>query len=75
MLAAWQYRAIRYIAAPCLARAGSSRARLRDCIASWRGRLFGVRGEVYFDKTGQLIQEPVVVEVRGGAFRLLKTVN
>jgi hypothetical protein len=34
-----------------------------------------VSGEAYFDKTGQLVQPPLVVEVRGGAFRLLKSVN
>lgn len=75
VLAAWEYRAIRDIAAPCLMRAGSGRARLRDCIANWRGTLFGTRGELYFDQTGQLIQQSVFVEVRNGAFRLLRSVN
>lgn len=75
VLAAWEYRAIRDIAAPCLMSAGPDRARLRDCIANWKGTLFGVRGELYFDKTGQLIQPSVVVEVRNGAFRLLRSVN
>jgi branched-chain amino acid transport system substrate-binding protein len=75
VLAAWEYRAIRSIAAPCLASAGDDRERLRDCIANWKGRLLGVSGEAYFDKTGQLVQPPLVVEVRGGAFRLLKSVN
>ena len=59
----------------CLMSAGPDRTQLRDCIANWRGKLFGVRGDVYFDKTGQLIQQPVVVEVRSGAFRLLRSVN
>lgn len=75
VLAAWEYRAIRDIAAPCLVSAGPDRARLRDCIANWRGKLFGVRGDLYFDKTGQLVQPPVVVEVRSGTFRLLGTAN
>ncbi|MGP1683672.1 MAG: hypothetical protein ACTS8S_15245, partial [Giesbergeria sp.] len=66
---------IRYIAAPCLMRAASDRVRLRDCIANWKGKLFGIKGEVYFDDTGQLIQQSVVVEVRNGAFRLLRSVN
>jgi branched-chain amino acid transport system substrate-binding protein len=75
VLAAWEYRAIRDIAAPCMLSAGTERRSLRDCIANWKGRLFGVTGEVYFDKTGQLIQAPVAVEVRGGAFRLLRSAN
>jgi len=75
VLAAWEYRAIRYIAAPCLMRAGSNRMRLRDCIASWRGKMFGISGDAYFDKQGQLIQQPVAVEIRGGVFRLLGSAN
>lgn len=70
ILAAWEYRAIRGIVAPCLQHAGTDRTRLRDCLRQWRGRLFGVNGEAYFDASGQLIQPPVVVEIRGGAFRL-----
>lgn len=73
MLAAWEYRAIRSIAATCLATVpDTDRIRLRDCIARWRGRVFGVAGEVYFDKTGQLVQQPLAVEVNAGAFRPLK---
>lgn len=72
VLAAWEYRAIRGIVAPCLQRVGSDRVRLRDCIRQWRGRLFGVADEAYFDASGQLVQPPVVVEVRGGAFRLYR---
>ena len=75
ILGAWEYRAIRSIAVPCLERFGTDRPRLRECIAHWKGKLFGTRGEVYFDKTGQLVQRPAVVEVRGGAFRLLKNAN
>lgn len=71
VLASWEYRAIRYIVAPCLERVGVDRVKLRDCIAQWRGRLFGINSDVYFDHTGQLIYTPVVVEVRGGRFRLL----
>lgn len=72
LLAAWEYRAIRYIVAPCLRSVGSNRQDLRDCIARWRGNLFGVSGEAYFDETGQLIHPPVVVEIRQGQFHLLK---
>lgn len=73
ILAAWEYRAIRDIVAPCLLANGPDRARLRTCLRQWRGRLFGVSAEAYFDVSGQLIQPPVVVEVRGGAFHLLGT--
>lgn len=73
ILAAWEYRAIRSIVAPCLMSiAGPDRVLLRDCIANWRGRLFGVPDEVYFDKTGQLVQPPLIVEVRARSFQLLK---
>jgi branched-chain amino acid transport system substrate-binding protein len=79
VLAAWEYRAIRAVAAPCLSSAAAAtttdRPRLRACIAQWRGKLFGVRGEAYFDQTGQLVQTPVVVEVRDGAFRSFKTAD
>lgn len=77
-LASLEYRTIKAIVAPCLATATDTafdRERLRDCIANWRGRLFGLPGELYFDKSGQLVQKPVVVEIHGGAFRLLKTIN
>lgn len=72
VLAAWEYRAIRGIVAPCLERVGSDRVRLRDCIRQWRGHLFGVAAEAYFDGSGQLVQPPVAVEVRDGAFRLIR---
>jgi branched-chain amino acid transport system substrate-binding protein len=71
VLAAWQYRTIRDIAVPCLKRAGTQRLALRDCIAGWNGTLFGVAGEVHFDRHHQLVQPPLVTEVRGGAFRLV----
>ena len=70
MLAAWEYRAIRGIVAPCLEAVGTDRMRLRDCLRQWRGRLFGVPAEVYFDATGQLVQPPLAVEIRDGAFHL-----
>ncbi len=73
VLAAWEYRAIKGIVAPCLTGAGSDRIPLRDCIRNWRGQVFGIPGALYFDQTGQLVQPPVVVEVRDGTFRLLQT--
>ena len=68
MLAAWEYRAIKDIAVPCLARAGGNRVMTRDCIAKWRGKLFGIDGEVGFDKTGQLVQPALAVEVKSDVF-------
>lgn len=72
VLAAWEYRAIRSIVASCLAGSGADRIALRDCIAHWHGRVFGIPAELSFDQTGQLVQPPVVVEVRDGAFHLLQ---
>lgn len=69
VLAAWEYRAIKDIVAPCLRSAGRDRLKLRDCIANWRGRPFGVGAEVYFDKSGQLVQPGLAVEISGGVFR------
>lgn len=70
-LAAWEYRAIRTIVAPCLQVAGDDRVALRDCIAAWHGRPFGIADEVRFDRTGQLVQRSIAVEVRDGAFHHL----
>ncbi len=70
--AAWEYRAIKYIAAPCLRSAGSDRIALRNCIADWHGNIFGVSVEAYFDSTGQLVQPVLSEEVRERGFHLLK---
>jgi branched-chain amino acid transport system substrate-binding protein len=72
VLAAWEYRAIKFIAAPCLERVGTDKETLRQCFASWKGKLFSVPGDAYFDKTGQLIQQSVLVEVGNGAFQAFK---
>jgi branched-chain amino acid transport system substrate-binding protein len=72
VLAAWEYRAIKYIVAPCLAKNGVDKAKVRDCIGKFKGKLFALPGEAKFDKTGQLEQEPVLVEVRGDAFHGFK---
>jgi branched-chain amino acid transport system substrate-binding protein len=72
VLAAWEYRAIKFIAAPCLANVGTDKDKLRQCIGAWKGNMFSVPGEAYFDKTGQLIQPSVLVEVGGGAFQAFK---
>jgi branched-chain amino acid transport system substrate-binding protein len=72
VLAAWEYRAIKFIAVPCLERVGTDKEQLRQCIGGWKGKLFSVPGEAYFDKTGQLIQQSVLVEVGNGAFQAFK---
>ena len=72
VLAAWEYRAIKYIVAPCLAKNGVDKAKIRDCIGAFKGKLFALPGEAKFDKAGQLEQEPVLVEVRENAFRGFK---
>jgi len=69
LLAAWEYRAVRYIAAPCLKIAGDDRPALRNCIANWKGKLLGIRNEVHFDETGQLTQPLAFVVVKNGIFQ------
>jgi branched-chain amino acid transport system substrate-binding protein len=72
VLAAWEYRAIKFIVAPCFAKNGVDKVKVRECIAAFKGKLFALPGETHFDKTGQLEQQPVLVEVRNGAFRGFK---
>lgn len=72
ILAAYEYRAIQSIAAPCLASAGTDKDKLRQCIGSFKGRMFGIPGEISFDKTGQLKQQSVFVEVGNGTFEAFK---
>jgi branched-chain amino acid transport system substrate-binding protein len=72
VLAAWEYRAIKFIAAPCLTTSGTDKEKLRQCFAGWKGKMFSVPGEAHFDKTGQLVQESVLVEVGNGAFQAFK---
>ncbi len=67
-LAALEYQAIRRVAAPCLGDAAGDRTALRDCIGRWRGNLFGLGGEVHFDKSGQLVQSSPVFEIRDGVW-------
>jgi len=72
VLAKWEYHAIRNIAAPCIESVGTVQSRLRDCIAQWRGELFGLNGEVYFDELDQLVQPSVTVEIRNGTFKPIR---
>ena len=72
VLAAWEYRTIKFIVGPCLAKNGVDKTKMRECIASFKGKIFGLPGEASFDKTGQLQQQPVLVEVHNGSFRGFK---
>ena len=68
-LAAWEYRAIRFIVEPCLQTVEpQDRVALRSCLAGWRGRLFGVDGVLAFDSTRQLVQPVLMLQVRDGRF-------
>lgn len=72
ILAAYEYRAIKSIAAPCLANVGTDKDKLRQCFAAFKGHMFGIPGEISFDKTGQLQQQSVFVEVGKGTFQAFK---
>lgn len=72
ILAAYEYRAIKTIAAPCLANVGTDKDKMRQCIAGFKGRMFGIPGEISFDKTGQMQQQSVLVEVGNGTFEAFK---
>ena len=69
-LAALEYRTLREIAIPCLRTTGGNGPALRNCIAAWRGKLFGGDAEAAFDKSGQLLRPTLTLEVRAGAFTL-----
>lgn len=67
--AAWQYRVIRYMLAPCLkAVPPDDRVALRDCLRAWKGSLFGLSGELRFDETGQLVAPTVMLQVQQGRY-------
>jgi branched-chain amino acid transport system substrate-binding protein len=70
VLAAWEYRVIRYIIAPILEEVGTDKEAVRQALEDWEGTIPGLNGTVYFDETGQLVQESVLVEVRDGVFAL-----
>lgn len=74
--AAPAYQALKLIAAPCLAKTGTDKDKLRLCIKEWRGKLFGLPpAEAHFDDTNQLIAPLVVEEVVGSEFKLLAGAN
>ncbi len=70
VLAAWEYRTIKQILVPVLNEAGTDKEKIRTALESFKGNVFGVADPVSFDKTHQLIQRSVLVEVKGSKFAL-----
>ncbi|WP_161993216.1 ABC transporter substrate-binding protein [Lacisediminimonas profundi] len=70
VLAAWEYRTISQIVAPVLKTAGSDKEKIRAGLESFNGKVFGVADAVSFDKSHQLVQRSVLVEVKDGKFAL-----
>jgi branched-chain amino acid transport system substrate-binding protein len=70
VLAAWEYRVIKYIIASILRDVGTDKDAVRQALEDWEGTIPGLEGKVYFDETGQLAQVSVLVEVRDGVFKL-----
>ena len=74
--AAPAYEALKLIAAPCLAQAGTDKDKLRLCFKAWHGTLFGLpKADEHFDATNQLVAPLVVEEVVGTEFKLLPGAN
>ena len=74
--AALAYEALKLIAAPCLAQAGTDKDKLRLCSKAWHGTLFGLpKADEHFDATNQLVAPLVVEEVVGTEFKLLPGAN
>jgi branched-chain amino acid transport system substrate-binding protein len=74
--AAPAYEALKLIAAPCLAKVGTDKDKLRQCFKDWRGHLFGLPpAEEHFDNTNQLVAPLVLEEVVGTSFELLAGAN
>lgn len=70
-LAAWAYRALRLIVAPCLdASTIADREALRLRLSAWQGRVFGVPGVTRFDTVRQLKQPVRLQQVVQGRFEL-----
>jgi branched-chain amino acid transport system substrate-binding protein len=72
VLAAWEYRTIKYIVAPCLKSVGTDKEKMRACLSSWKGSIFGLPTEAHFDKTKQLVQQSILVQVGNGQFQAYK---
>lgn len=70
VLAAWEYRSVKQILLPVLQKAGSDKEAIRTGIQNFKGKVFGLEEDVYFDKTHQLVQHSVLTEVKNGQFAL-----
>ena len=70
VLAAWEYRVIKYIIGPILSEVGTDKAAVQQALENWEGTIPGLEGTVNFDDEGQLVQVSVLVEVRDGVFAL-----
>lgn len=72
LLMAWTYRSITQILRPCLEKAGTDKAALRDAIQNWRGEIMGFEGELYFGERHNLVQPTVLMTVKDGGWALYK---
>lgn len=74
--AAWGYRAVKLVMAPCLAQAGADKDKLRDCLAHWHGPVFGLPPvDAHFSAVNQLVAPVVFVQIAGKQFDLLPGAN
>jgi branched-chain amino acid transport system substrate-binding protein len=72
ILAAWEYRAIKQIMAPCLEQSGTDKNAIRECLAGFDGKVIGFDEPVHFDDTNQLMQPTILVQVKDGKFALYR---
>lgn len=70
ILAAWEYRAIKQILAPCLEKVGTDKNAIRECLHNFNGKVIGFDQPVHFDDTNQLVQPTILVQVKDGKFVL-----
>ena len=72
--AAWGYRAVKLILAPCLTDSAGDKDKLRACIARWHGTVFGLpKAEAHFSDVNQLVVPVVFVQIAGKQFDLLSS--
>lgn len=72
ILSAWEYRSIKQILAPAIAKAGTDKEALRAAIKGFKGVVIGFDEEVYFNGKNQLVQPTVLIQVKDGKFKLFK---
>lgn len=70
LLMAWTYRSITQILRPCLEKAGTDKAALRDAIQNWEGSIMGFEGKLYFGERHNLVQPTVLMKVEDGGWKL-----